>query len=577
MTGTQTFVRVALCALATLPSLSACGGGGAKSGSAEAVASGQPGAAGTIENRSAAKGQPAPDTVASSKDAPAQVRRTVSMAIPSSPQPRPPELLVSLTIPAPDRDLSALRSYVDAIQPGTADRLPFSTPDDLLTFLTDSGLSGLDPGKPIFALLVSPRQYPNSWVLIGTVARGASVAPERQNLAVFHHGGRVAIGDPDVLERVGAYAFSNFLAGPTAGELTVTVHTDALRSYLKMQIDAAMDMFNEQAAHDPDAVATAEFFRSFIALVTQSDRFDMSLSALGSSATLSFELVPKPGSPFATTVAGEVPARFSLVGELPPGPIVMAGHTTSQDLSDAMARLQGNRASPLLDAATQAEIQRHGKVFRDAVKGEYAVSMAIARERGAYIAGVWETIDNKAAVGAVNAVMFGVLGKLLKRYIPTLRPKKRSFRHKRVKLSELRFPLPKKMPAEMRQIVEKLAGKRKVSVVTGGASQRALMVIGKDARQRAKRLVEGALKARTDAPAPAVASVLADARKRKENMLAAVDIQTVIADLGIGQAPAGGGDWAVFGLSFSRGSIAGRFTLPAGATRAALMLAMAGF
>lgn len=55
----------------------------------------------------------------------------------------------------------------------------------------------------------------------------------------------------------------------------------------------------------------------------------------------------------------------------------------------------------------------------------------------------------------------------------------------------------------------------------------------------------------------------------------AVDVQSVLADVGIGQAPAGGGDWAVAGFGFSGKSIAGRVTLPAGAARAMLHMVMA--
>ena len=576
MTGTRTVASLALLALSAWAVSSACGTG-QRSGQGNATP-GVQAAAGGIQNRAQPeRGADADDPGAASAEAtPAGWGSTVSVTISDRPQPRPIDLLVSLSLPAPAKNLAALRSYADAVMPGLGAGLPIGSAEQFLTFLTGGGLAGLDQNKPIRALLASPRDYPDSWLLIGTAASGGEGAASDDSRVVFRHGGLVAVGAPSVVELLAPYAFTTLSAEPMPAELTAIVHIDAVRVYLQEQIKIMLSATAASAQRDPRGAALATAVRAVMKLVAESDRLALSLSAQGTSASASCALIPKADSAFAAVVAGETPAQFSLLGELPRAPVAIAGHSNSQALSDVMHKLTENQSSRFLDAALRAKAERADKEFRAAVTGEYAAALTLSKARGGLFSSVWQTADTAAAATALDTLMGGVWGEMAKRHAPTMAPKKRTFKHRRATLTEYVFPLPKDTPANIRAGIEAFAGKGGVALITGGAGQRVIATVGKDARKHAGQLVDTALGKGAGAHLdPALAGILGDARKRKESLVLAVDVQSVLADLGIGQAPAGGGDWAVVGLGFADQSVAVRATVPAGAARILAQLLMA--
>lgn len=571
MTGKNILAPLTLCFLGAWGMSAACSGG-AKSGPTQARAGGQPGAESAMENRSA-EGQDAAleAGVRAARDvqqAGQGAWEQLSVNIPDQPAARPAELLVALTLPAPNVQLAGFKDYANGVNPMLAGMMPFFAPGELLGFLTDTGLSGLDPDQPIRALLLSPKKFKDSWVLLG-VQKDPTYSDNRR--AIMRYGKLVAIGGRAALEAIGPYAFTSLLREPMARDLTLTVYTDPLRVFFQSQLDVILNAANS-GNQDPDTASAAKMLAVLMKLVAQSDRMDMTLTAQAASATVAFKLVPKSGSTFESVMGGEVPAQFSLLGDLPGGSLAIAGRTTSDRLSNILEQVPQDQSSEFLDAKLRAKAKRAGKRFRDALRGEFASTMTIARDRGAFLTAAWETRDTRTAVKSLDTVLRDVFVEILRRYVPRMVPKRRSFKHRRARLSELLFPLPKDMPADLRATAETLAGGKTVPVVTGGASKRALMTMGKGARKYAKRILDGAARKGAQPVSPSLTTVLADARKRKETFVAALDLETVLADIGLRPAVPGG-DWMVLGVGFANDALSVRVSVPVQSAKTMVELA----
>lgn len=567
MTIRSMFRPTLACALYTI--IAACGGTSNKSNSSTPT---------SIENRVAATQDEANAKRAEAGEqlgeaAGDAARTTLTLSIPKTPQAPPDGLLGAVVLVHPHRDITAAVTYGNTVMPNILEMFGLDTTERVLERLFGmDAIRGLDPNKPIRALLMDPKRFTSPWLIVGSPKSAQALDDARAGAnppVVYEHGDHVAIGAQDTLKGAGVYALGTWVHTALPTESTFSLFTNALMDRFQAEFDMILGMLSNQAAHNPDMTNAVQFFRGFAGLMRQSDRLEFGLSIKNATADVRMELIPVSGSPFAGMLGNERKANFSLVPHLPPSPMVFAGRSLSPELSEALTGFARGQRVPFMDAAVQAKMDAASDELRDSMTGEFAGTMGISKQNGSWLAGLWETNTPKRADRAMTTLINDVTLVVLKRLLPTLSPRKKTFTHRKTRMTELSFPMPKDIPTEIRSLVDMYVGKSGIQLATGVLPKHVLVMWGGDVRTRSKRVIDVvAGRKRPARPDPALSGLLRDAERRGETVMFALDVQTVLADLELAPGPAGGGDWLGFGVSFADRTVRTRFTLPAASLRA---------
>lgn len=505
--------------------------------------------------------------IATSPPASAETReRTPALPpIPDAPQPAPDTLLAVVAVDNPVTHLGAAGRYADVIQPGASAMLdPAMLGNVLGNMVGIDGLSGLDMQKPLRVLVLSPKRSDDPIAIVGYVSDEKALMNSisaNKEVMVQIHGGAAIIGSRAVLADSAPYALTTLVAEAAPAYPTMTVRIPALMSAYEDEISTAMSLMFSQAQSDPtmaQAKATAD---ALYALVFQSESVRLSLELVGVAATGKLTMVPRAGTSLATLASQQPAAEFSMLDQVSPGTVFMAGHLTPS-LQKAIEQLGQVGVDQHYGAEVGAKLMDVFRAFYQTMDGEMAMSGDISPKGGVWMEGLWGVNDAAKLNKAYSAAIAGLPKTPAADAMFTIKPAKAPA-HRGVKPSGMTVSMNKDAPAEVRTQLEAYLGKGGFTSIIAAFDNVAVSTAGKDSHKRFKSMVDAVKGKKKSTIAPGAAGVLADARARSESMVMAVDLASILGNLGKLPAPAGGGDWAVFGLSFPDSTLSIRFTLPA--------------